>query len=440
VARPAERLDERPGAVLSARPPVRRNHVGTVSLLCAVIGMVGCRVALAYVDAPWLRILTAGFEAATVGGLADWFAVVALFRHPLGIPIPHTAIIEERRAKIIESIVDVVENDWLSPGIIAARLARFAPSALVLDWLRDPQHVARLAAPLRDLLRGVSRTLTEPEVARFVEQALDRQLRDVPLDDASGRWLARAVESEGASTAFATVATSLANLAARPQTSIELHWWLDRAARTLRAGGKRAVPFVLRRKTVQRMLVAAACDYAAAELQSAARDPEHPLRTATLAAARRWAGRLADGDPTAREQAERLRSALVESLETRPLVAQALARLRREIDAQLVDPESELSTLIERTVREGIVKVLDDAERRAAFDRWVRATADDLLRRHHHQVGLTVRENLEKLDATRLVTMIESRVGADLQFIRLNGALVGGLVGLALATVHWLVG
>src|SRR5262245_34166423 len=119
VAEPAERLA--PVAVarpsLVAQPP-RPHHVGTVSLLCAVAGTIICWVALAtgpFSEAQWLRILAAGFEAATVGALADWFAVTALFRHPLGLPIPHTAIIPKRRAKLIESIANVVEHDWLAP-------------------------------------------------------------------------------------------------------------------------------------------------------------------------------------------------------------------------------------------------------------------------------------------------------------------------------------
>src|SRR5262249_2808404 len=116
------------------------------------------------------------------------------------------------------------------------------------------------------------------------------------------------------------------------------------------------------------------------------------------------------------------------------------ARLRRELEEQLDAPRSPLSALVDRTLRAGIRELLDDPERRAAFDRWVRATADDLLRPHHHQIGLTVRENLEALDTGTLVTMIEARGGSDVPFRRLNGAVVGGLVGVALATVHWLLG
>ena len=419
----------------------RRNHVGTVSLLLAVAGAAASRVGLVtgpFVDAVWLRIVGAGFEAAVVGALADWFAVTALFRHPLGLPIPHTNILQKRRTEIIEGIVKIVEEDWLSPDVIAARLVRLAPSALVADWLRDPGHVERLAAPLRDLLRGLARTLGEEEVAGFIDRALQRQLRDLAVDATTGRWLARAVTAESTGVAFGTVASSLANLAERPRTADQLHWWLDRSARALRAGGRRFVPFVLRRKIVQQKIVEAACDYAAAELRTAATDPSHPLRRVVLEAFQRFAERLAAGDPAALEQAERFRTALVESLEAGPLVRNVLGRLRAQLEQDLDDPHGALAELVHRKVRDGILERLDDPDRRARFDDWVRRTADDLLRRYHHKIGETVRENLVNLDPSIFVGQIEDRVSADLQFIRLNGAVVGGLVGMVLAVLHWL--
>ncbi len=159
-----------------------------------------------------------------------------------------------------------------------------------------------------------------------------------------------------------------------------------------------------------------------------------------LGALRRFADRMADGDAEALGQAERLRTALVESLEAGPLVRDVLARLRSQLEDDLDDPESALSRLVDRELRHGVLELLDDPDRRAAFDRWVRTTAEDLLRRHHHQIGLTVRENLEALETGALVAQIEARVGADLQFIRLNGAVVGGLVGLALAAARLVLG
>ncbi|HLK11478.1 MAG TPA: DUF445 domain-containing protein [Candidatus Binatia bacterium] len=421
---------------------MRRSRVGAVSLGAAAAGAAVCHVGLVggpFAGAAWLRIVTAGFEAALVGGLADWFAVTALFRHPLGLPIPHTAIIPRRRARIVDGIVAMVEDEWLSPEVIGARLARLAPSAAVVDWLRDPEHVARLGGPVRDLLRALARLLSDDDVAGFVDHTLRRELREAPLD-AAGAALARWAAGDGGGRAFAAAAHSLANLAARPRTPAELQWWLERSARALRTRGRRLLPFVLRRRVVQRAIVEAACDWAETELRAAADDPAHPLRRAVLDSVGRFADRLVAGDGAARAQAARLRAALIESLEAGPLVRDVLARLRAQLEGDLDDPTSALSTLVDRRARAGVLELLNDPARRAAFDRWVRDLAETLLRRHHDQIGLTVRENLEALETGRLVAQIEARVGPDLQFIRLNGAIVGGLVGLLLAVARWLAG
>jgi uncharacterized membrane-anchored protein YjiN (DUF445 family) len=418
----------------------RRSHVGTVSLLIAVTGTVLTRAVLLSGAAPsartWTVVIGAGFEAAVVGGLADWFAVTALFRHPLGLPFPHTAIIPNRRDRLIQSIVSTVENQWLSPEVISRRLDRVTPSQWVVEFLSDPRHVARLGEPLRDLVRRIARVLTEEEVVAFVERGVIRQLRDVAVGAGAGRWLARAAESPAASQALRSLALSLKNLAERPRTAQELHWWLMRSARALSESGHRVVPFFLRRKMVQRMIVEAALGYAGAELSAAVEDPEHPLRRFAVGGLQHFAARLAQGEPEPIAQVERMRGAILESLETTPLVREGLARLRRQIEEELDAPDSRLSKLVDEKLRSGILSYLDDAERRATFDRWVRSTTVDLVRQHHHQIGVTIRENLESLTDDQLVEQIESRVGADLQFIRLNGAVVGGLIGVLLALAH----
>jgi uncharacterized membrane-anchored protein YjiN (DUF445 family) len=417
----------------------RRNRVGSISLAVAVAGAVASRVALVVgplAGETWLQIVAAGFEAAVVGGLADWFAVTALFRHPLGLPIPHTAIIPNRREKIIESIVSMVQNEWLSPDVIGARLTRITPSALLLEWLEDPSHLARLGGPMRDLLRALGRTVNEPEVHDLIERTIRHQLHDLPSDQTIARLLARAVKSASADAIVQSVALSFANLADRPQTAEELEWWIARSAEKMRESGKRMVPFFLRRQVVQRKIVDAACAYASSELRLAARDPDHPLRRAALGTLARFAERLAAGDPQASLQVARARSALIESMELRPVIVEGLHRLQQQLDQELADPHGQLSVFLDRQLREGIVRVLGDAARRDAFDHWVRTTAIDLLQKNHHQIGLTVRENLEALETGALVQQIEDRVGADLQFVRLNGAVVGGLIGLLLALLR----
>lgn len=427
----------------AALPPPRRSYVGAVSLLLAVVGAVGCRVALHFgagAELTWLPIVAAGFEAAMVGGIADWFAVTALFRHPLGIPIPHTALVVKRRDKLVDGIVATVQDEWLSPEVIGAKLAAFAPSSVVVDWLRDPEHVGRLGGPVRDVLRNAARLLTEPEVAAFAERTIRRELAALPIDAATGRWLATAATSPSAQAAFTSVATSIANLADRPRTADELRFWLERSAQTLRAGGKRLVPLLLRRRLVQRKLVEAMCSYASAELRSAAAEHDHPLRRTVFDAIGGFADRIAAGDAQALRQAEAFRATLLDSLAAGPLLHDALAQLRRQLEEDLASDTSPLSDLVDRRLRGSIVEWLDDPARRQWFDRWVRTMSEELLRRHHHQIGRTVRDYLEQLDDAELVDRIEARVGADLQYIRLNGAVIGGLVGVVLALLHTFFG
>jgi uncharacterized membrane-anchored protein YjiN (DUF445 family) len=203
---------------------------------------------------------------------------------------------------------------------------------------------------------------------------------------------------------------------------------------------KRWVPLFLRRPIVQRKIVEAACAYASIELRQAAIDPHHPLRRALFDMLERFATRLANGDTTTLGYVEQLRQALLESLEARPIIAALLMQLRQQLEGDLISPEGSLSPFVERQLLSGIVDVLQEPQRRAAVDQWVRRTIDALLRRHHHYIGLTVRENLDALDTATLIAQIEARIGTDLQFIRLNGAVVGGLVGLLLALVHLVLG
>lgn len=437
---------ETPSPDTGSVPRIRQPHararqsVGTVSLLAALGGTVTCHIALATgfsANAAWLRILATGFEAALVGGLADWFAVTALFRHPLGLPIPHTAIIPARRSKIIEGIVSVIQEEWLSPAVIRARLARLSPSAFVVEWLRDPGHVERLASPVRYLLQRLARALAEDEAATFVNHTLRQQLRQLPLPSL-GTWLSRAASSQSAGVAFATLARSLATLAARPDTAAGACLLIDRFARALQADGQRLLSFVLGRKKVQQKIAQSLCQYALSELRSAAGDAQHPLRTLVFGSLRQFADQLAAGDRQALVQVETIWAAMLESIEAAPLVSNTLAWLSAQLEHELTDPRSALSSFLDRVLRAGILELLEDPERGMTFDQWVRSTVSDLVDRHHDEIGLTVRENLEALEIGVLVAQIEERIGADLQFIRLNGAVVGGLIGLVLGLVHWL--
>ena len=197
-----------------------------------------------------------------MGGLADWFAVTALFRHPLGLPIPHTAIIPARRTKLIESITSIIQEEWLSPAVIHARLARLSPSTFVTDWLRDRAHMPRLARPVRHVVSRLVHLLAEEEVALFLDRTLRELLWERGTSASLGPWLYRIASSESADGVFATVAKWLAGLTASPEVTAGLYWSLERLSHTLHADGQRLLAFFLRRPKVQQKIVEALSQYA----------------------------------------------------------------------------------------------------------------------------------------------------------------------------------
>src|SRR5690242_9652367 len=205
------------GAVRAPSPP-RRNHVGTISLLVAVAGAAASRAAIAtgVADGPWLRIVAAGFEAAMVGGFADWFAVTALFRHPLGLPIPHTAIIPRNKDRIGEALANFLKQNFLVAPVVARRMRNIDVAGAVGRFLQAPQGeetrirrgASRLIADLFESLdderlgglvkTSIANRIRKMEVSPLLGHALASAInedRHVPMLEAAIRWTARALDA-----------------------------------------------------------------------------------------------------------------------------------------------------------------------------------------------------------------------------------------------------
>lgn len=335
-----------------------------------------------------LPMVQAFAEAALVGGLADWFAVTALFRRPLGLPIPHTALIPANKQRLGQALGDFVCDNFLAPDLVASRLRRFSPAA----WLAD--------------------RLTEPKVARAMARRLARAFDDTDTRDGlialiqPGPPLAQAVR-----------------LAARN------HWHqsafdrlLDAVQKALRSdnsfilakvadGSGRWVPAWLDRK------LAGTLSQALADGLDDLRRADHPWRLGFDAWVARLAERLQD-DPAlaSRLQAVRdtvLREALSQtSLE--PLLSAAFAAWGRNLAA--------------------------DQAVRARFDRRFLRLTERLLVPSRREIGAFIADVVGRWDSPTLVAKLESQIGPDLQYIRVNGTLVGGLVGLALYGLSHLLG
>ncbi len=414
--------------------------LGNASLFAAVSGLVAVETAtrLHWVGGPVWQVVGRAFEASTVGGVADWFAVTALFRE---VPIPiirrHTNIIAKNRSRIVAAIADMVQNRWLSPAVIREHLNRFSASQQVLDRLSDESGAQGVLSFLRDLLRKLAGGIDRPEVSGLLERSLKDQLKNLELAGPLGLWMAAAIRRGDHQAVWETVLSSLDEAMQGVELREVLGKVVDHAIKEYRDGSflqgftvQAAETFRLFKKD---QVVDALLRKLEQWLEEAKGNPDHPLRQRLNGILLDFADGLAAGRPEALESVEKIRSALVEAADTREYISRALHRLRESVDSELSTDGSDLDRLVRRIFQEQLVRFRNDAKAQAALDAWIRNIAAELVEERHTQIGVMVRGSLDKLSDLHLVAQIEEKVGADMQYIRLNGAVVGGLVGAILA-------
>jgi uncharacterized membrane-anchored protein YjiN (DUF445 family) len=365
-------------------------------------------------------------EAGMVGALADWFAVTALFKHPLGLPIPHTAIIPTRKDDIGRGLGTFVQGNFLSGPVLGERLASIGVADKVGQWLADRHNAEQLAANAGDVVEAVTEVLSDEDVASAVQDMVDARLRAIPAAPLASRVLDAAVENgqhrvmldsllKGTSRAVEHNRDLL-----RIQLGNESPWW---------------VPDAVDDRVFDKL-------YSSLNnfLGDVAADPDHAVRRQMDERIRLLVDELRDS-PEMAARGEELKAQLLDN----PAVRQWSGRLWGELKVSLVgaaaDPESELR----RRLVDGIVRLGDtiqtDPELRAKIDGWVERTVDYLVQQYGHEVADLISSTVEKWDADDASRRIELQVGRDLQFIRINGTVVGGLAGVVIYAVgHGLFG
>ncbi len=362
---------------------------------------------------PWVGYVAAFAEAAMVGACADWFAVTALFRRPFGLPIPHTAIIPRNKARIGQALGDFIGGEFLTPRVLDARLREFGPARRLADWLIAPGNVETLAPRLAALAPDIApsgaavRGLVGDLVKRVADSGpaapvLARLLRYVWRDPAARRLMDRAIG------ALADFVTSR-EVAIHGQVAGRAWKWLPKFVDDLLA------------ERITKGLLGAVHDL---------RDPDHPWRIEIEGAIDRFIDDLS-GDPELIARVEALKARLL----TDPRVREHLRALWSELGSRLAaDPD-----LAEHAIARALTALgrwLDaDARSRDRLDGWLRVATRRVLSPRRQAIGAFVAQVVAGWDAREVVDKLELQVGRDLQYIRINGTVVGGLVGLAIYTV-----
>ena len=409
-------------------------------LVLAALVFVAARLYEARV--PGLGYLRAFAEAAMVGGLADWFAVTALFRHPLGIPIPHTAIVPSRKDRIGRSLGRFVQQNFLSPEVVGAKLAGARVGERLGRFLADPAKARLVARQVAAGLHGAAEVLRDEDVQQFVERGLVARARRVQVAPLVGRALGlltaggRHQELLDAGLRLATRAVAEHETMIRERIAAEAPWW---------------VPGAVEDKIHEKVVSGVE-----ATLAEVSADPEHPLRARFDQAVQEFAERLRTS-PEAIARAE----AIKEELLAHPAVREYAASVWADVKAalaraagRLADPaqaagtdgagEGDAVTEVAPTaVERGLVglgnALLADPALTAKVDGWVTDAVVFAIEQYRDEAARFIEATVAAWDPAVTSQRIETQIGRDLQFIRINGTLVGGLVGLLLYAAGQLV-
>jgi uncharacterized membrane-anchored protein YjiN (DUF445 family) len=411
-ARPMPTDDER-------RAGLRQMKRVATSLLIVAAAVFAVSFALQD-QVPWLGFVRAASEGAMVGAIADWFAVTALFRHPLGLRIPHTAIIPTRKNEIGATLGAFVEHEFLSEDVVLGKLRSIGISRRLGGWLAQPANAERLTAEASVAARGILTLLGDDDVEDVIEKLARRHLFEPEWGPAIGRLGERLVAADQHRTAVDVMVE-------KTEEWLEAH---PEAFGGLVSGRlPRWVPDIVERivdeRTHREVL---------AFVRAVRDDPRHPLREAID----RYLTDLTvdlQHDPATIERLERLKIDLLESPRVREFAAEAWASMKETLAASLADPDSELRAGFRSAVIEVGGRLANDAELAAKVDEWVTDAATYVVRNYRHEIADVITETVERWDPQETTEKLELQVGRDLQFIRINGTVVGALAGLLIYTI-----
>ena len=367
-------------------------------------------------DRGLLGFVRAGAEASLVGGLADWFAVTALFRHPLGLPIPHTAVIPERKDQFGATLGRFVQENLLTPVLITDRVRNARIPARVADWLADEEHAALLARYILDAAHDLAEVVREDDVERLIEEGLRRAVDRVDPAAVAARALTSLISAGYHQEAFNAVLRGTAR-------------FLDEHRRDLQARFLAESPW-WRPESIDKRIFTSLLDGALHLLDEIASDPEHPLRDEVDSRLEELISKL-ETSPALQSRIARAKEELLGS--QIPQFAASLWRdARRTLEAQAADPDSELRTRLAGAIAGGGRRLRDDPALLARADQLTERVATYIADHFHGEIGSLVDTAISRWDGEETARRLELLLGPDLQFIRINGTVIGGLAGLGI--------
>ncbi|WP_233900606.1 DUF445 domain-containing protein [Tenacibaculum piscium] len=419
---------------------------GALSLGIATVGMLLLITGLKtefLTHTAW-HILLAGFEAAVVGGCADWFAVRALFAE---IPIPfikkHTNIIVKSRAKISNGIVDLVSNEWLSKESLSEKIKSVAIADKIIDALKEEKNISKIIHFLQDILLKFSKNTDFSKLAPYLEKILKKELQGIELGKPLGIWLQKAMKNQEHSELWNVALSSISKTINNDETREML---IKNVAKQSESLKKESTFKLFAVKTAQKFggldnesitdkLIKSMNDL----LAEIATDTQHPLRNKLENELVDFAKKLEIGNPDALASIQNMQEKLIHNIESKTIVAKLVNSLQHKLQEDLNNDKSVFIEFIKQKSTQVINDFSTNSELIEKANQNLKSGLISIIHKNHHLIANTVSESLENLNNDDLVKQIEDKVGDDLQYIRLNGALVGGIVGIILHLLKMII-
>ncbi|WP_270366104.1 DUF445 domain-containing protein [Microbacterium algeriense] len=368
----------------------------------------------------WLGYVRAAAEGGMVGALADWFAVTALFRRPLGLPIPHTAIIPNRKDEIGRTLGEFVETNFLAADVVRTKLASTRISLRAGEWLREAPQAERVGAEGATIATAVLNALSDDDVRDLITDLAREHLVAPEWGPPAGAWLEKIVEADAHHGAVDLAVDSIGR-------------WLEANAASFTGLVSRRLPGWVP-KLAHRLVDDTVYNEAIKFIHAVQTDPRHPARLAIDGYLERLADNL-QNDPATRAKLESAKASLFDSPRVGALAAAAWNTAKNGLLTALADPESGLRRRAVQALQEVGERLTTDTALQQRVDTWVSDAAVFLVDRYRHDIASIITDTVERWDPAETTEKIELMVGRDLQYIRLNGTFVGALAGLVIFTI-----
>ncbi|MFJ7727982.1 DUF445 domain-containing protein [Neobacillus sp. NPDC097160] len=412
----------------------KSQYLATISLAVMACGFLAT---LPIRDTILGIILQGGFEAGLVGGLADWFAVTALFRHPLGIPIPHTALLPKNRKRIIAGIISMLENDWLTKESIRKKIDTINFSEKLFSIIDKEIHSQAVQKNLINLLQHLIKTIDTKRIAPVIEKELKSQLNKLETKEYLPLMIDQVMERKYDEKTLDLILKEIYEWAEKDSTKYKLGGLAVDAVENIKADGFMQFALKSFRNLVNEEKLGNIIQNLILKGVDSFRDPFNQNRKTLIIHIQKKLQSVKN-DEKVYEELNHLKTQMIEKWQPQEQIISLLDQLQQKV-YDIIEEPSFFDDYILPVIIGGLENIKENPEKVNALETWIKQQISIFVDNNHSRIGKLVEENLERLDDKTLINMVETNVGKDLQWIRVNGAVCGFLIGLVLVGIKALL-